>query len=213
VPWRAGRGSSRETTPNHLLARVSAELKKCLHACFAQFGRILDVVVMSRVRCRGQAWVVFADVPSATAAIRGLQSFPFFGKPLRLTYALTKSDAAAKAEGTWKPRPKGAKAASAGGRPKRAAAAATPAPAPAADANPPHKTLFVQNLPPATTEAMLAMLFQQFPGFDRVRLVAAKPGVAFVDFDAPASAGVARAGLAGFKVTPEHAMAVAFAKQ
>jgi hypothetical protein len=32
-------------------------------------------------------------------------------------------------------------------------------------------------------QAMLAMLFEQFPGFERVRMVAAKPGVAFVDFD------------------------------
>ena len=57
------------------------------------------------------------------------------------------------------------------------------------------------------------MLFQQFPGFERVRMVAAKPGVAFVDFDAASSAGVALAGLHGFKITPDRAMLVAYAKQ
>ena len=34
---------------------------------------------------------------------------------------------------------------------------------------PPNKILFVQNLPEATTDAMLGMLFQQFPGFKEVR--------------------------------------------
>ena len=34
---------------------------------------------------------------------------------------------------------------------------------------PPNKILFVQNLPEASTEAMLAMLFQQYPGFKEVR--------------------------------------------
>lgn len=35
----------------------------------------------------------------------------------------------------------------------------------------PHKILFVQNLPTATTDAMLAMLFQQFPGYKETRMV------------------------------------------
>jgi len=34
---------------------------------------------------------------------------------------------------------------------------------------PPNKILFVQNLPEATTDSMLGMLFQQFPGFKEVR--------------------------------------------
>lgn len=34
---------------------------------------------------------------------------------------------------------------------------------------PPNKILFVQNLPEASTDAMLGMLFQQFPGFIEVR--------------------------------------------
>ena len=37
-------------------------------------------------------------------------------------------------------------------------------------AAPPNKILFVQNLPEATTDAMLGLLFQQFPGFREVRL-------------------------------------------
>lgn len=61
---------------------LSTELKKCLYAIFSQFGKILDIVVMRNVRLRGQAWVVFEDISAATAALRGLQGFPFFEKPM-----------------------------------------------------------------------------------------------------------------------------------
>jgi RNA recognition motif-containing protein len=49
---------------------------------FSQFGRILDVVVMKTYRLRGQAWVVFTDTASATNALRTMQNFPFFDKPI-----------------------------------------------------------------------------------------------------------------------------------
>jgi U2 small nuclear ribonucleoprotein B'' len=48
-------------------------------------------------------------------------------------------------------------------------------------ANAPNKILFVQNLPENSNEAMLGMLFQQFPGFREVRMVEARPGIAFVE--------------------------------
>ena len=49
---------------------------------FSQFGKILDVVCLKTYRLRGQAWVVFADISGATNALRSLQDFPFFDKPL-----------------------------------------------------------------------------------------------------------------------------------
>jgi hypothetical protein len=57
------------------------------------------------------------------------------------------------------------------------------------------------------------MLFQQFPGFSEVRMVPAKPGIAFVDFENDVQSGVARAGLDAFKITPEHSIKVTFAKR
>jgi hypothetical protein len=38
-----------------------------------------------------------------------------------------------------------------------------------ADQAPPNKILFAANLPEATTQQMLGMLFQQYPGFHEVR--------------------------------------------
>jgi hypothetical protein len=64
------------------LLLCSEEMKKLLYALFAQFGRILDVVVMSKEKVRGQAWVVYADLTAATNALRAMQEFPFFDKPM-----------------------------------------------------------------------------------------------------------------------------------
>mmetsp|Transcript_28517 Transcript_28517/g.93181 ORF Transcript_28517/g.93181 Transcript_28517/m.93181 type:complete len:242 (-) Transcript_28517:75-800(-) len=219
------------------------ELKKALHAAFSQFGKLLDIVVVKTYRLRGQAWVVFGDVASATNALRAMEGFPFMEKPMKLSYAKTKSDAVAKLDGTFQPtdrtgerkkreledREKSAAAAEAkkarGNAPapkKEAAAAATPAApkaAPAATSStiepqaPPHFILFVQGLPEATTEPMLSMLFRQFPGFKEVRLVAAKPGIAFVEFENEMQAGVALQGLNGFKITQDNAMTITYAKQ
>lgn len=70
---------------------------------FSQFGRILDVVALKTYRLRGQAWVVFSDAAAATAALRGMQGFAFFDKPIRIEYARGKSDAVAKLDGSFRP--------------------------------------------------------------------------------------------------------------
>lgn len=58
------------------------ELKRSLYAVFSQFGRILDVVALKTSKLRGQAWVVFSEVTAASAAVRQMQSFPFYDKPM-----------------------------------------------------------------------------------------------------------------------------------
>ena len=59
-----------------------AELKKNLYAIFIQFGPILDIVAMKTLKMRGQAFVVFKEIPSATNALRSMQGFPFYDKPM-----------------------------------------------------------------------------------------------------------------------------------
>ena len=97
--------SARSDAPPHplVVVLVVAELKKSLHAVFSQFGKIIDVVAVKTYKLRGQAWVVFQDVASATAAMRAVQGFPFFDKPMKLAYAKAKSDATAKLDGTYDP--------------------------------------------------------------------------------------------------------------
>lgn len=60
----------------------SPELKKSLYAIFSQFGPILDIVALKTLRMRGQAFVVFKEISSASNALRSMQGFPFYDKPM-----------------------------------------------------------------------------------------------------------------------------------
>lgn len=58
------------------------ELKRSLYALFSQFGQILDIVAMKTMKMRGQAFVIFRELAAATNALRQLQGFPFYNKPM-----------------------------------------------------------------------------------------------------------------------------------
>lgn len=172
-----------------------------------------------------------------------MNNFLFFGKPLRVTFARTKSDVLAKLDGTYAQRQK-RKGPEVDTRPKKgtkdanakkqkvkgaadgaaagAAAAASTAGAPAGSfapsaaslepPPPPHRILFVENLPPQSSDVMLAMLFQQYPGFKEARVIAGK-GVAFVEFLETHQAVPALEALQGFKITQDNLMKISFAKK
>jgi len=59
-----------------------ADLKKSLYAIFSQFGQILDIIARKTLKTKGQAFVIFKDVNSATNAMRSMQGFPFYDKPM-----------------------------------------------------------------------------------------------------------------------------------
>ena len=50
--------------------------------------------------------MVFRDISSATNAIRSMQGFPFYDKPMKIAYSKTKSDVIAKMDGTFVERKK-----------------------------------------------------------------------------------------------------------
>jgi len=216
---------------NNLNEKIKKEeLKKSLHAVFSRFGPIADIIAMKTNKMRGQAWIVFKEISSSTNALRDMQSFPFYEKPMRIAYAKTKSDAIAKIDGSFTERKREKRKA-----PEEEIAATGPKkvakkpptekkepkkekfervegnlqPRPA----PPNNIVFVENLPEQVNEMMLSMLFQQFPGFKEVRLVPGKKGIAFVEFDNEVQAGVAMEGLQHFKITPENLMVISFAKK
>nr|XP_020480181.1 U1 small nuclear ribonucleoprotein A [Monopterus albus]XP_020480182.1 U1 small nuclear ribonucleoprotein A [Monopterus albus] len=97
------------------------ELKKSLYAIFSQFGQILDILVARNLKMKGQAFVIFKEVNSASNALRSMQGFPFYDKPMRIQYAKQDSDIIAKMKGTYverdrkkeKKKPKGPEAAGA----------------------------------------------------------------------------------------------------
>ncbi|KAF1595235.1 UNVERIFIED_CONTAM: U1 small nuclear ribonucleoprotein A, partial [Eudyptes pachyrhynchus] len=202
------------------------ELKKSLYAIFSQFGQILDILVSRIMKMRGQAFVIFKEVTSATNALRSMQGFPFYDKPMRIQYAKTDSDIIAKMKGTYverdrkreKRKPKSqetpaAKKAVQGGAAAPVLMPGQMPPAQPLSENPPNHILFLTNLPEETNELMLSMLFNQFPGFKEVRLVPGRHDIAFVEFDNEVQAGAARDALQGFKITQNNAMKISFAKK
>ncbi|XP_047310889.1 U2 small nuclear ribonucleoprotein B'' 2-like [Impatiens glandulifera] len=212
------------------------ELKRSLYALFSQYGRILDVVALKTEKLRGQAWVVFSEVTSASNAVRQMQNFPFYDKPLRIQYAKTKSDCIAKEDGTFVPRDKKRKkheekverkkraeetqqAATTNGTRGDSNGRPTAAPmygkagAEEDHGAAPNNILFIQNLPHESTSMMLEVLFQQYPGFREVRMIEAKPGIAFVEFDDDLQSSVAMQALQGFKITPHNPMVITYAKK
>lgn len=211
---------------NNLNERIKKEeLRKALYAMFSQFGTVLDVVALKTLKMRGQAFVVFKDIASATNAMRTMQNFPFFDKPMRIQFGKSKSDVISKMDGTYfeklkerkiaakrkaeePPEEKAAKKQEVKKeKPKKEQANLQP------KQLPPNNILFVENLPEEANEMMLAMLFQQFPGFKEVRMVTGKKGIAFVEFENEVESGVAMNALQHFKITPTQLMVISYAKK
>ncbi|GLJ38478.1 hypothetical protein SUGI_0784010 [Cryptomeria japonica] len=220
---------------NNLNEKVKKEeLKKSLYAAFSQFGRIVDIVALKTMKLRGQAFIVFDEVTAASNALRQMQGFPFYDKPMRIQYGKSKSDTIAKAEGTFVPREKRKKQEEKAERKRKdhesqhtgngpaSGYGATPAshsqfqqgkPSSHEAPAPPNNILFIQNLPYETTTMMLQMLFQQYPGFKEVRMIEAKPGIAFVEYGDEMQSSVAMQSLQGFKITPQNPMLISYAKK
>ncbi|KAF5306688.1 hypothetical protein FQR65_LT07243 [Abscondita terminalis] len=204
---------------NNLNEKVKKEeLKKSLYAIFSQFGQILDIIAIKTLKMRGQAFVIFKEIQSATNALRSMQGFPFYDKPMRIQYSKSDSDIISKMKGTYSERPKRIRPPPVKGEeeaPKKKKKNKDPNRIPGGSnaEQPPNQILFLTNLPDETSEMMLSMLFNQFPGFKEVRLVPNRHDIAFVEFENEIQSGAAKDALQGFKITPTHAMKISFAKK
>lgn len=177
-----------DVPPNHtvyaknLNDKINLErMKAALYAAFSQHGKVLEVVMSKARRLRGQAWVTFDDVPSASNALRSLNGSVVFDKPLVLQFGKDKADVIAQREGCFVPREKrkrevkvepAAASASASGaptkKPSHGNGSAPPPPPPQVTV--PNKILFLQDLPESCNKDMLSVLFKQYHGF-KVRFV------------------------------------------
>ncbi|KAF8342282.1 uncharacterized protein EI90DRAFT_2965381 [Cantharellus anzutake] len=237
------------------------ELRRQLYALFNTYGKIIDVVAEKGTRKRGQAFVVFRDIASATSAMRSLDGELFYGKKMRIEYAKTSSYATLRAnDSNWIP-PKlvqssVAKKAVANGTGKFTVSNAendqrkrlregedadmnepdekkrrdadddmemdedddqnpTKARVPPSTSAAPSPFLYCQNLPVEVTEDVLAVLFQQYPGFLGTKLSAADPTTksktGHVRYATTDEATVALEALNGFQVKRGWKMGVSYA--
>lgn len=81
--WMASRSvvdsSIKANTTN---IHLSLELRASLYALFITHGTILDIVTKKSSEMREQAFIVYDNVASATAALRSLQNTNFYNKPM-----------------------------------------------------------------------------------------------------------------------------------
>ncbi|XP_072777127.1 uncharacterized protein [Taeniopygia guttata] len=223
-----GRSGNLPVTCCNLFSPWCPELKRSLYALFSQFGHVVDIVALKTMKMRGQAFVIFKELGSSTNALRQLQGFPFYGKPMHIQYAKTDSDIISEMRGTFADKEKRKEKKKAKtleqsanapnkkviqGATQNSASAPRTTPQNQVPDNPPNYILFLNNLPEETNEMMLSMLFNQFPGFKEVRLVPGRQDIAFVEFENENQAGAARDALQGFKIRPSHAMKITYAKK
>ncbi|KAM3080568.1 hypothetical protein ACMFMG_005510 [Clarireedia jacksonii] len=209
-------------------------LKEALTELFSEYGTILDIVAKTNLKAKGQAFIVFEDVHSATKAIEDVQGFEVFGKEMKIAYARSRSDASVKREGTEEDFEAHKRRRLAEKDKKRAALSTTTSkptdatnlatrpikPAlgrglkssnPAAaqivpdEYLPPNKILFVQNLPEDYDVDMLTSIFGRFEGFREVRLVPGRKGIAFVEYENETGAIGAKEGTGGMVLGGEGA--------
>mmetsp|Transcript_11926 Transcript_11926/g.19411 ORF Transcript_11926/g.19411 Transcript_11926/m.19411 type:complete len:220 (-) Transcript_11926:17-676(-) len=197
-------------------------LKKVLHSLFSQYGKVIEIVACKGLKLRGQAWVVYQDSGSATNAMRRLQGFNLYDKPLRIAFAKSKSDIVAKKDGTFVPRQK---------RPREEPSSTSASKVQAVGNgnssgkegegdkpklvvnHVPHRILFAQNLPDECTVEMLTPLFQQYAGYQEVRMVPGKKGIAFIEFQDLVQAGIALQSLNGFKLSETETLHLTYGNQ
>ncbi|OAF70098.1 hypothetical protein A3Q56_02158 [Intoshia linei] len=199
------------------------ELKRSLHAVFSQFGTIVEIISHRNIKMRGQAFIVFDEVTSATTALGSMQNFPFFTKEMKLQYAKCDSYAIQKRNGTYvekvyeKKPAKTKKRKTNGGmntvkkRPNFNLSNLNVS-ADALKEQPPFHILFLSNLPSNTNIHTLIALFSKFNGYQEVRMIPDNPEIAFVEFRDITSAIVAKNSLQGYQLIPGQAIRVNFAK-
>ena len=66
---------------------------------FSEYGTIIEIIAKTNLKAKGQAFVVFDNVESATNAIEEINGFELFEKSMILDYAKTRSDATVLKEG------------------------------------------------------------------------------------------------------------------
>jgi U2 small nuclear ribonucleoprotein B'' len=177
---------------------------------------------------KGQAFVVFRDISSATNAKHALDNTIFFGKALKVNYSKVMSDVIMKVSGQYTHKDKIKKDQERRKRRemeyldikrKTEKKAVTSMPKiekskflSQTDNTMPNNTLFIDNLPADITEPILRAVFSKYNGFKEVRLFAGK-GIAFVEYDNEINAGGALIGLNGLNLTSDCTLHISFAKK
>ncbi|KIL71203.1 hypothetical protein M378DRAFT_182784 [Amanita muscaria Koide BX008] len=207
-------------------------LKATLRSLFKSYGEVVDVVAHSNLRMRGQAFVSFSSKESARTALKDVQRFPLYSKPMQISFARKRSDAVVKkldpsqydghkeARDEHKKRTRYTNPLKQKFKAKRMMDGAAAMLAPKRpnvqmpdEYLPPNKILFLQNLPESVTKEQLVALFSQYPNLYEVRLIPTKRDIAFVEYFDESSATVAKDALHNYKLDGENKIKITFARK
>lgn len=197
-----------------------------LRTLFEKYGTVIDVHAIKHYKTRGQAWVIFDSVENAATAIDTLNGYIYRGRAFQCNFARNKSDAVAKADGTFVEKDKkrkrndgmelegGGSSSSGGGGGSSGSASQKHVRAPPKHEEKvaPHRILFARELPEECTKQMLDSVFSAMVGFKEIRFLANR-NVAFVEFVDIKSAGASLSMLKHHKLLPGHTLRLNFAKQ
>ena len=230
--------TTKDVLPNHTLYIQNLnekikldELKQNLYHLFSQFGDILEIHARRSFRMKGQAFIIFRDIISATNAKFGMNNAILFGKTMRVNFSKNASDAIVKQTGSFSHKDKikldadrrkrreleyqEIKKKTVTGTSKKAEKvpqAQTAQVSTSAESNIPNNTLFVESLPNDITEPILRTVFSKYGGFREVRHFPGK-GIAFIEYDSEINAGGALLGLNGLNLTADCILKISFAKK
>ncbi|KAJ1332472.1 hypothetical protein BSLG_008774 [Batrachochytrium salamandrivorans] len=190
-------------------------LRTALTTVFSKYGDIVEIKVKRNLAHRGQAFVSFKDVTSASKAKEEVHGFPLFNRPMDIQYAREQSFAVSALTGSVEEHKRKRKeliaereAMEANDPSKKKRKTNTE------DILPPNSILFIQSLPPDVSDEALSTLFKQFHGFKEVRLVPGRNDIAFVEYDNEMQSALAKQALHGHRMSPkDEEIKVTFAKK
>lgn len=67
-------------------------LKETLNNIFSTYGRILSINIKKTYQMKGQSFITYDSIESATNAIKSMNGKYIFGKQMKISYAKSKSD-------------------------------------------------------------------------------------------------------------------------
>lgn len=66
---------------------------------FSEYGHVIDLVAKRNLKAKGQAFIVFDSTEAAETAIKEVQGFELYDKPMVLDFARSRSDAIVRLQG------------------------------------------------------------------------------------------------------------------
>ncbi|OHS96409.1 small nuclear ribonucleoprotein polypeptide B [Tritrichomonas foetus] len=168
-----------------------SELKRQLYCLFSFVGPVVDIEARKGAKTRGQAWVSFISVDAASIAMQRLQGFNLLGKEMNISYAKDKS----KSLNDYMEFMKRNVAQEEESETEEPIIRETP-------------ILKVEGYPPRTKDTILAVLFRQIKGLQKVEI---KEGnYALVHYESATSATEALNHFQNFRVSGEYRLSVQY---